>query len=85
MENHHYAALFASFMHCEHTCKRGLAHKNADHHDVHTSLETYPSKQKVQAALDALLEDFLHHERDIPPHLRAAFCNAHQTAQVFLK
>ena len=84
MQNHHYAAIFASFMHCQHTCGRGLQHKDPDHHALHSELEKYPSKKRTGAILDSIMADMLFNERDIPPHLRAAFCTAHNDAKAFL-
>jgi hypothetical protein len=85
MQNHHYAAIFASYMHCEHTCRRGLEHKEEAHHEIHAELEKYPNKKRIAELLDGILADFLHHEANIPPHYRSAFCHAHQIAKTFLK
>ena len=81
MENHHYAAILASALHCHHTCARGLEHASNGIHEDHDELHTYPDRNRVNEILDNLNEDFKAHVDNLPPHFRAAYCNAHAIAK----
>lgn len=83
MQDMHYAALFASFLHCAHTCFRGHPHK-VDTHANHAELESYPSEERLKAILQILHTDFVANVDNLQPQFRASFCNAEAQANRLL-
>ena len=82
MQKFHYSAIFASYLHCNHTCFRGFKHD--DLHALHDELHTYPSKERTKQIMDLIHEDFIENIDNMPPHFRAAYCNAEDIAKKHL-
>lgn len=69
VELHHYAAHLAAHFMCANTCKRGIAHNDANFHDHHEQIKALPDVDTTKALAQKIKDELFSHSSWMAPHI----------------